>query len=276
MAIFDIEITRRCNISCRFCPRTSMKNQGDMSAETFNNLLSKIPAGPGDSLSFCGLGEPLLHPHFQDYLTRLRDTFPDSYLNLVTNGTLLDRRVVPALLAARIVSISVSFNGIDAQTYEDWMRGAVFEKTLANLEYTRQEIKRTNAPTRLTVNFILTRENLLDQEKIESFWAGRGIPAVSQYMHDRGGFVSLEDMSPVDPHRGFQVEGCGVFKHFHFIAWNGDVLYCCHDVAHRHVLGHIGQDDGQAIKARKEAVIREKNWPAMCRTCTDLTRYIKF
>lgn len=276
MAIFDIEFTRRCNISCRFCPRSSMKSPGDMSAETFEHLLLKIPAGRSHSLSLCGLGEPLLHPHFRDYLARLSDAFPASCLNLVTNGTLLDEQTVSALLSARVFSISVSFNGIDAHTYEDWMKGAHFEKTLSNLEYARREIERAKAPTRLTVNFILTRENLPDKEKIESFWASRGIVAASQYMHDRGGFVSQRDMSPVDPRQGVPAQGCGVFRYFHFIAFNGDVLYCCHDVAHGHVLGNIARDDGRAIQTRKEAVMRDRNWPDMCRTCTDVNRHIKF
>ena len=271
--VFDIEASRRCNVKCRFCPRPHIKNVGDMEPDTFRRFLENVPLQSKDIVNFCGLGEPLLNSSLPDYLRLLRERYPRQTIGLTTNGTLLDGNIVPALLDSRINFIQVSFNGIDAADYERQVEGAQFECTLANLEYTRDEIrKRENSPTELQVTYLLARQNLRDKQKIESFWADRTIMAFPLYYHTRGGFMKQPDMTPLDKGGFAKQRSCTVFEGIQFIAWNGDVLSCCHDIEHKYVFGNINQDRLREVVARKKRVVKQNQWPPICFLCTDATR----
>lgn len=268
---YDIEVTRRCNVRCKFCPRDKIRNIGDMTSETFKYFLEKVPIRPWDFVVFCGLGEALLNPMLPEYMTLLRRCYPDSTVGLVTNGTLLNHKYVPSLLEADVNHIMVSFNGIEPETYERLMKGADFKRTMANLEYTRDEIyKRQNSKTKLSVCFILSKENIQDESKIKDFWAKKGIGNIVQYMHNRGGFVSMKEMTPIDYWAG-QRKTC-MFENFTFVAWNGDVLCCCHDIRHQYIIGNISMNHIDIINSRKEEIIKQNKWPSICNTCTDRDR----
>jgi sulfatase maturation enzyme AslB (radical SAM superfamily) len=278
--IFDVEASRRCNISCKFCPRENMKKIGMMEPGTFDNFLKNAGLRPHDTVTFCGLGEPLLNTLLPDWIARLRNHYPHLNIGVITNGTLLNPHTVTPLLDAQINSIMVSFNGIDAQTYENLMKGARFTDTLAKLEYTQGEIhKRKNPGTRdtqLVAAFILSRENLHQEEKIKAFWYAKGILSHPQYMFNRGGGVDIDGcgMSPVysGEFPGLSIQSCDVFENFNFIACNGDVLVCCEDIRHRYVVGNINRESMSTIHSRKKRIIKENKWPAICRTCAEPSR----
>lgn len=271
--IFDLEVSRRCNLKCRFCPRPHIKNIGDMESDTFSHFLENVPLRSKDMVNFCGLGEPLLNPLLLDYLRLLRERYPRQNIGLTTNGTLLDGNIVPALLDCRINLIQVSFNGIDAAAYEKQVVGARFDRTLANLEYTRDEIrKREDPPTELRITYLLTRQNLRDQQKIEAFWADRSISAFPLYYHTRGGFMKRPDMTPLDKGGFPEQKSCTVFECINFVAWNGDILVCCHDIEHKYVYGNVNRDSMREVTARKKRVIKRNQWPPICFLCTDAIR----
>ncbi len=271
--IFDVEITRRCNVRCRFCPRDHMENLGNMTAETFNNFLEKMPHHPNDTVFFCGLGEALLHPELSEYMSRLRRRYPYFTVGIVTNGVLLNQKSVPFLLDTHITFIMVSFNGTDAAAYEYLMKGAKFEVTMANLEYTLAEIRRRKSPSKLMVTFLLSKENIQDKDKIAAFWAKKGIEVFPEFIHTRGGLVKLEGMTPIDNRPGIR-NSCFVFKNHTFIAWNGDVLCCCHDIKNQFVMGNINSDSLFTINERKKEIIETKKWPSICYNCTDQFRLL--
>ncbi|MDQ1349884.1 MAG: Radical protein [Acidobacteriota bacterium] len=265
--IFDIEVSRNCNLSCAFCPREAMGKHGFMEPATFENFLKNAGLQSDDIVIFCGLGESLLNKSFPGYLARLRELQPRIAIQLVTNGTLLKSQTVTPLLDSRINCIMVSFNGVDAPTYETLMKGARFADTIANLDYTLEEIrKRENSRTRLMVTFILAKENLHEEEKINEFWKSKGIGTSPQYMHNRGGFVDMETMSPPESNEP-PGRPCTYFEEYHFIAWNGDVMFCCHDIQHKYLLGNINKDSMRVIQSRKKRFIKENKWPDICQTC---------
>jgi organic radical activating enzyme len=266
--IFDIEVSRNCNLSCAFCPREAMEKHGVMEPATFENFLKNAGLHADDIVIFCGLGESLLNKSFPGYLKRLRNLQPRIAIQLVTNGTLLKPQTVTPLLDSRINSIMVSFNGIDAPTYETLMKGARFTDTISNLEYTLEEIhKRENARTRLMVTFILSQENLHEEEKLKAFWDAKGIGASPQYMHNRGGFVEMDTMSPPESSEP-PGRPCIYFEEYNFIAWNGDVMFCCHDILHKNLLGNINRDSMRVIRVRKKRFINDNKWPDICQACT--------
>ena len=105
-----LEITDACNLNCPFC--TVAKGGRFLSLADFDDFTRQIKEFT-DYIYLHVLGEPLLHPQFEDFLKILDDR--ELKLQLVTNGTLLER--YPALLdhkCLRKLSISVhSLNGYE-------------------------------------------------------------------------------------------------------------------------------------------------------------------
>ena len=66
----DIELTNRCNATCDFCPREKTPKQGFMSLDVFDQVIDRVLAlGSHAKASLTGLGEPMLHPHFLEFVS---------------------------------------------------------------------------------------------------------------------------------------------------------------------------------------------------------------
>lgn len=86
MKRFYLEITNACNLNCPFC--TYEKGQTFLSLKDIDNYTSQIKEF-GDYIYLHVLGEPLLHPDFNEILDILDKK--DFKLQLVTNGVLLNK-----------------------------------------------------------------------------------------------------------------------------------------------------------------------------------------
>lgn len=127
-----LEITNSCNLNCPFC--TNQKGNRYLSIEEIKDYLSQIKP-------FCNyiylhiLGEPLLHPNFNEILEYLDQN--NFKLQLVTNGTLLNK--YPNILdhqCLRKLSISVhSINNINVDNnYFDTLNSLIENNTNTKLE----------------------------------------------------------------------------------------------------------------------------------------------
>lgn len=81
-----VEITNICNLSCKFCPKTSRSPQF-MPLDMFQSLLLQIN-GRAKHLYFHVMGEPLLHPELGSFLDLA--AVHGYRVNITTNGTLID------------------------------------------------------------------------------------------------------------------------------------------------------------------------------------------
>ena len=104
-----MEITNRCNLSCDFCHGTKRPPR-TMTAAEFRTLAEKL-RGQTRYLYLHVLGEPLLHPQLEELMAIAGEM--GFRVCLVTNGTLLSRRL-PALLAAEdLHKVSVSLHSFE-------------------------------------------------------------------------------------------------------------------------------------------------------------------
>ncbi|MBR1598172.1 MAG: radical SAM protein [Lachnospiraceae bacterium] len=91
--IGGIELTNYCNLACANCPSSTCKRaKGYMSDEVFERVFPLIPPNKKDYFSLHGLGEPLLHPQFINYLKRLVEINVSVLIS--TNGVLLDDKKI--------------------------------------------------------------------------------------------------------------------------------------------------------------------------------------
>jgi len=82
-----LEITNICNLDCVFCPKNARPKRR-MTVEEFDSLTERL-RGRIRFLYFHLMGEPMLHPHLNDFIRMAKEK--GFVPILTTNGTLLDR-----------------------------------------------------------------------------------------------------------------------------------------------------------------------------------------
>ncbi len=264
----DLEVAGACNAECIFCPRDELKRGrgiGIMKPEVFDNLLDTI----GRFLRFvgiAGIGEPTLNKHLPTFVRRLTERGVATAL--VTNGSLLDDPLVDALLAAGLGTIQVSFNGNDRAAYEDHMLGLDFEETRRRVE---GMIARIAGRIPVYVSAIQTSRNADKLGDFVAYWRARGVEAAIFPAHSRGGTIvqlvpRRPAATPPAPPR------CGLFNTRSFVAWDGRILACCHDIDGATELGRLGTTTADQLIARKLDVMKRRAWFAVCAGCDEPAR----
>ncbi len=105
-----LEISNICNLHCQFCPGTKRAPHA-MTTEEFAALLPKLQPWT-DYLYFHLMGEPLCHPHLEEFLN-LADNAGFKVI-LTTNGTLL-KKLSPVLLSSPALhKVNVSLHAFEA------------------------------------------------------------------------------------------------------------------------------------------------------------------
>jgi MoaA/NifB/PqqE/SkfB family radical SAM enzyme len=121
----DIDLTRRCNLQCLGCPyhsphvnNTSLQNLAmmDISSDLFKRLCSELKTMNTHSPILQGAGEPLLHPDVFEMISAAKAA--GFHVTLITNGTLLDRDIIQALIDARLDILKVSLWASSTEQYQ--------------------------------------------------------------------------------------------------------------------------------------------------------------
>jgi MoaA/NifB/PqqE/SkfB family radical SAM enzyme len=89
MLSIDVEITNKCNTHCFHCPREKMcRDKGSMSLMHFKQIFNQIDNFEAiRSVDFSGMGEPLLHPEIEQFVSHFSKKTATS---ITTNASLLN------------------------------------------------------------------------------------------------------------------------------------------------------------------------------------------
>jgi MoaA/NifB/PqqE/SkfB family radical SAM enzyme len=128
-----IEPTNRCNLECRTCMRNVWEESlGEMSSATFARIIEGMRSfSSPPTVFFGGLGEPLAHPDIVEMVSQVKAL--GSFVELITNGTLLTKPLSKQLIDAGLDVIWVSLDGATPESYADVRLGAALPKVLAHL-----------------------------------------------------------------------------------------------------------------------------------------------
>jgi len=153
-----VDVTRRCNLKCPGClshspdlHNPSLKDNAplDLSVEMFKALCAELKEMNTSNLMLIGEGEPLLHPRVFDLISIGKDS--DLSVMLLTNGTLIDEKIIRLLIDSRLDILRVSLWASSEQEYARNYPGTSpgnFKKvveSLKNLACAKKESK-TKAP----------------------------------------------------------------------------------------------------------------------------------
>lgn len=244
---------------------------GMMSWETFQAVTDGLPLS-SDSIpvNFSGMGEPTLNPHLPRFIRHLSEKGIST--RVTTNASTFTRNNIRELLDAGLKHVILSFNGYDAATYELMMGGLSFDRASRGI---RDLALMGGGGVKLSANVSVVLQTQPHLPVIRSCLKDLGIHDVTfAKCHNRGGY--LQDRSICRTPLPHGVYGrCDIFDHTLYIAWNGEVLSCCHDLEGKGVIGDLNEEELAVVLGRRSEIARTGVSFPMCEDCNDLYRFAK-
>lgn len=212
-----------------------------MSMELFN----KIVAEARDFIKHTYLhlwGEPTLNRNLPEMIRRSNEF---STIDLATHGLNLSDEMVDAL--AECESISVSIDGIDQQTYEQYRVGGRLEEALRGL---RRLVDRCSHKVNWTFVVFKQNEHQLHEAQALADAIGAHIGFKAPVFWDK---ATMTASMPTDEQfrRYSLVDGewqlkadrfkCREFWDTAYVLPNGDMITCCYDGAAEYVVGNVNE-----------------------------------
>lgn len=156
-----VEVTTRCNFLCEMCIKQSRGSgivDGDMSDEIFSLLVPAFSKLEGIVLN--GIGEPLLHPHFERFIETAKRRMPKKgRIGFQTNGHLVDEKRAEDIVDAGADVICVSSDAVTPEIFKRMRSGGERETVDKAIDLFRSASLRLKRKVRIGVEFVLVREN---------------------------------------------------------------------------------------------------------------------
>ena len=164
-----LETTNYCNLRCSFCNREDVIGPlKHMSLDNWGKLLDGIKHHPIEEAKLMGMGEPMLHPHFDEVCKMFKETFPNAKLVVATNcqykideGRRFRDKFQECLKYIDLLYFSIDGWG---ESYERDRSPAKWSKLLKFLE----DFKTINRyDCDCVVNYVVNAYNVDDIEKVD-------------------------------------------------------------------------------------------------------------
>lgn len=158
-----IEPTNTCNLNCRTCIRRSWNNsEGFMDMDIYTKILKDVRHVTSlKKISFWGFGEPLLHPHIVEMVSKAKKLGVET--QLITNGLLLNKKMAHDLIVAGLDSLVVSIDGTTREMQAEIRSGADLNIVKNNIKQLRI-MRDSNLLTKpeIGIEFVIMRSNVKD------------------------------------------------------------------------------------------------------------------
>lgn len=181
------DLTNRCNLSCNFCmwKWEYTESRREINREQKELILNEILETRPLKVILTG-GEPLLCQGIFHYIEKLHDN--DIFVELTTNGTLLNQPTVTGLKEAGIDKIQVSLHGSKPEINDVMMGGDAFNRILNGLQLLNEE------GLRFKIKTTLTSDNIDDLESLIVLLKESGTEhiSISEYIPMGAGFKNDE------------------------------------------------------------------------------------
>lgn len=239
-----VEVTNNCNISCTFCNRQKVCMEiGYMSDELFYKIIDEASEHLPVKLVPFFRGEPLMHPHFVDFIKYAKSKGVGP-IQMASNGLLLSDEYQDKLIDAGIDYISFSLDTISESVYsESRLNGdlGVSSKNVENMGLKCKERKNKGlfAPT-LQVSTINIKQYKDTQDEFISKWKNY-VDVVRVYEeHDEFGRLvnpiiraKLDIFDKRLPCRKIYTDMV--------IYWNGKLALCNYDWDEKRIIGDVSR-----------------------------------
>ena len=163
-----LETTNYCNLQCSFCNRHEVIGAlQHMPVSKFRDMMERIKHHPIKEAKLMGMGEPLLHPQFDEICKIFKEYFPDAFLIVATNCQypILPGSKMRTKFENSMKYIDLLYLSIDGykERYERDRAPAKWSKLEGFLEEFK-DLNRHNC--RVTCNYVVNPQNIEDIEII--------------------------------------------------------------------------------------------------------------
>lgn len=271
-----IEPTNDCNIACKSCHRYGMHRKiGYMSFDLFTKTVDEAANVGGANLQLFGAGEPLMHPQFPkmlEYAMAKGSRFKE--VVFYTNGMLLNRKIADIIVELGVDNVTISLDGI-GPVNERLRCGSVYRVIEKNMNYLL-EARGTRPKPRLCINATLSNQTDDELKVIQQTWKDRlNEVRFSGMVDDSFKILDLSRARKWNPNYLRENEHvCSQPFTFMAIGWNGDVTFCCQDVAGKGVIGNSAKSDLMSVwkckelnKVRLALLTGKVEGTILCRDC---------
>lgn len=174
-----LHLTSRCNLNCDHCYNAvQSRTIEDIPTTTVFRLIDEFTQMGGQHLTLSG-GEPMLH---QDFKNIIRYASSNLETRLLTNGTLIDKKMAE-FLAEQKIWVQISLDGSTEEKH-DFIRGkGSFRKSLSAIRF----LQDAGLEKQINTATVVLDHNLDDLSNIISLGVDLGIPLVRFLPLRRGG-----------------------------------------------------------------------------------------
>ena len=271
-----IEITRRCNLNCPFCPSVSNR-EPILTDNSFSDLISKI-GGFSDVFYLHILGEPLTNVLISKYFF-IAEKYGKK-IRITTNGTLLKQKKEELLSANSLDRINISLQSwkyLEPKKVEEYLNDLV--------DFIKE--KRIRKP-KLTVSlrFWNDKENPIILEfnnyLIKELETKLGLKLDNNHPEPYL-LVSNEDeftWPELEHESNLEFSNCLGGKSQLGILLNGDVVLCCLDYNGHTKLGNIYDNtleeilNSEIYQNHLEMLENKEYYFDLCKNCTFRNRFL--
>ena len=176
-SVVFIEVTNRCNLLCKTCPRTFFEREPirSLNLDEFITIAEQFPEMQRALLH--GIGEPLLNRQLPEIIQYLKQRNVEVLIN--SNGTLLTSNWQEMIVLSGLDQYRCSIDGANPETYAR-IRGAnLLNKLIKGLGGLVVTKKRLASETPLvSIWIVASQENLEELPDIVRLAARLGVPEV--------------------------------------------------------------------------------------------------
>jgi len=130
-----IQTTSYCNADCVICPYRSLFNkqpQGIIHPETYKKIIDEASHYNVERILLYLMNEPLMDKDIVNKINYAKEKNPKSIVHIVSNGSLLNKKLSMDLINSKLDYIEFSLLGNTQQTYDKVMH-LDFNKTKNNI-----------------------------------------------------------------------------------------------------------------------------------------------
>ena len=298
----SIEPANFCQLHCPQCPvgnATCVSSEGEerepikkqcLSLAHAKQILHALPRSVR-VVQFYFQGEPLLNPDLPQMIALAHQQHRHTIVS--TNAQALTAEMAERLVAAGLNKIIVSMDGWTQETYSAYRAGGSVEKVKEGIRYLHTANQRSRHKTYIALQCLRLASNQKEWQIFEQQYRSIGADSITfktaqfyhyehgdplmpesryaRYIKGNDGLFHPRPTLSMRVQRWLGVRPCVRVLTGCIIAVNGDVLPCCYDKEHLHVLGNIFTEPWETISAHRAAFIRtiwRGNTPPMCNNCT--------
>lgn len=164
-----LETTNYCNLDCSFCNRKDVIGPlRHMSVETFRQVLDALDGHPITEAKLMGMGEPFLHPQFDEICRLFKERFPKAFLISATN---CQYKIKDSFKNA-LKYIDMLYLSIDGykERYERDRHPAKWNKLISFMNELKN-VERHNC--KIVCNYVVNPKNVYDIKLVDDFIVNR-------------------------------------------------------------------------------------------------------